>query len=217
LPTAAHLRFGNFEELPLSINFSGEFITPCKPDKVYELLSDPNKFAPLLPDFQSMTVQDATHFTLRLSVGLGHMRGMAEVKMELTAVAPHTRVRYKGQGLAMGSQLDFSFGFDLAPLQESSRVSWQSGVDVSGGLVAMAGGMLEPLARANSQKLMDGLQKALACLELQAPAEAAPEPATPQAQPGLPASPSAPLSPDAASPPAATDASSDTAAPSGPN
>ena len=76
----------------MAITFSGEFTTPRNPDEVFDFLSDPNKFGPLLPDFQSMTVQDATHFTVKVRVGVGNIRGTAEIKMELAeAVAPAAR------------------------------------------------------------------------------------------------------------------------------
>jgi len=146
----------------LAINFSGEFTTPRNPDEVYEFLSDPNKFGPLLPDFQSMSVQDPTHFTVRVRVGVGNIRGTAELKMELAeATRPH-RAQYKGQGTAVGSQITLSAGFDLSPAAESTKVAWQGEANVFGKLASMAGGMLEPLGRKNIQKLIDGLQKALA-------------------------------------------------------
>lgn len=146
----------------MAINFSGEFTTPRTPEEVFEFLSDPNQFAPLLPDFQSMTMHDETHFTVKVKVGVGNIKGSAEIKMELAeAVKPH-RAHYKGQGTAVGSQVTVSAGFDLQPNGDNTRVLWQGETSVFGKLASMAGGMLEPLGRKNIQKLIDGLQKALA-------------------------------------------------------
>jgi carbon monoxide dehydrogenase subunit G len=145
----------------LAINFSGEFATPRTPDEVFDFLSDPNKFAPLLPDFQSMSMEDPTHFTVKVKVGVGNIKGNAEIKMELVeAIKPH-RAHYKGQGTAVGSQVTVSAGFDLHPNGESTRVLWQGETSIFGKLASMAGGMLEPLGRKNIQKLIDGLQQAL--------------------------------------------------------
>jgi len=145
----------------LAINFSGEFSTPRTPDEVFDFLSDPNKFAPLLPDFQSMSMQDATHFTVKVRVGVGNIRGTAEIKMELAEAVKPQRAQYKGQGTAVGSQVTVTAGFDLHPNGETTRVLWQGEAGVFGKLASMAGGMLEPLGRKNIQKLIDGLQKAL--------------------------------------------------------
>lgn len=146
----------------MAINFSGEFATPRTPDEVFEFLSDPNKFAPLLPDFQSMTMHDETHFTVKVKVGVGNIKGSAEIKMELAETVKPLRAQYKGQGTAVGSQVTVSAGFDLHPDGDSTRVLWQGETSIFGKLASMAGGMLEPLGRKNIQKLIDGLQQALA-------------------------------------------------------
>ncbi|MDR3747819.1 MAG: SRPBCC domain-containing protein [Acidobacteriota bacterium] len=145
----------------MHVTLSGEFTTPRNPDEVCGFLSDPRKFAPLLPDFEDMTVEDATHFTVKLNVGVGGIRGTAEIKMELAEAAPSRRARYLGQGIAAGSQISVSVEFDLEASLDCTRVTWQGESTVSGKLAAMAGGMLEPTARDNIQKLIDALQSAL--------------------------------------------------------
>ncbi len=160
----------------MAIQFLGEFIAPRSPEEVFEFLSDPNKFAPLLPDFQSMSLQDATHFTVKVKVGMGNIRGSAELKMELSEAVKPLRAQYKGQGTAVGSQVTVSAGFDLSPQPEGTRVAWQGETSVFGKLASMAGGMLEPLGKKNIQKLIDGLQKALVKPVVEAPAPQAAEP-----------------------------------------
>jgi uncharacterized protein len=145
----------------LAIKFSGEFTSPRTPDEVYDFLCDPNKFAPLLPDFESMSMQDATHFTVKVRVGVGNIRGSAEIKMELAESVRPTRAQYKGKGTAVGSQITIAAGFDLTPVDGSTRIAWQGEAGVFGKLASMAGGMLEPLGKKNIQKLIDGLQWAL--------------------------------------------------------
>jgi len=162
----------------VAINFSGEFTTPRTPEEVFDFLSDPNKFGPLLPDFQSMSMQDPTHFTVKVKVGVGNIRGSAELRMELSEALKPLRAQYKGQGTAVGSQVTVNAGFDLSALPEGTKVVWQGETSIFGKLASMAGGMLEPLGRKNIQKLIDGLQKALsepaASPVVQAPAAVVP-------------------------------------------
>jgi carbon monoxide dehydrogenase subunit G len=54
----------------MAIRLEGNFETHRTPDEVYELLTDPDKFARLLPNFQGITRQDATHFTVRVDSGM---------------------------------------------------------------------------------------------------------------------------------------------------
>ncbi|MGA3052608.1 MAG: SRPBCC domain-containing protein [Candidatus Korobacteraceae bacterium] len=167
----------------MAITLSGEFTSPRTPDEVYDFLCDANKFGPLLPDFESMSVEDATHFTLRVRVAVGNIRGMAEIKMELSQAVRPIRAQYQGRGIAVGSQIAISVGFDLSPLAEGTRIAWQGEASVFGKLALLAGGMLEPVSRKNIHKLMDGLQSSLTS----PPAEAMAQPAPSEAVPSAPA------------------------------
>ena len=51
----------------MAFKFAGEFEVTKLPEEVYDFLTDPNKFAPLLPEFRGVTVQDATHFTVKVN------------------------------------------------------------------------------------------------------------------------------------------------------
>ena len=146
----------------MAIKFSGEFEVKKKPEEVYGFLTDPNRFAPLLPDFQGLTVQDAKHFAVKLNVGISYIKGSADVKMELAeADRPH-RAQYKGQGAVAGGNVTIMAGFDLAGTALGTKVNWQGEAQIFGRLASIAGGLLEPLGKKQIQKLIDGLQSALA-------------------------------------------------------
>ncbi len=123
----------------MAITFSGEFTSPRTPDEVYDFLCDANKFGPLLPDFESMSVEDATHFTVKVRVVVGNIRGSAEIKMELSQAVRPIRAQYQGRGNAVGSQIAISTGFDLSPVAEGTRIAWQGEASVFGKL-ALHGG-----------------------------------------------------------------------------
>ena len=145
----------------MAIKFAGEFEAKKKPEEIYDFLTDPNKFASLLPDFQGLTVQDATHFTVRVNVGISYIKGTADVKMELTEAQRPQRAQYKGQGSMAGGNVTVVAGFDLAPIASGTKVAWQGEAQVFGRLTSVAGGLLEPLGKKQIQKLIDGLQAAL--------------------------------------------------------
>jgi carbon monoxide dehydrogenase subunit G len=145
----------------VAIKFAGEFEAKKKPEEIYDFLTDPNKFASLLPDFQGLTVQDATHFTVKVNVGISYIKGTADVKMELTEAQRPQRAQYKGQGSMAGGNVTIVAGFDLAPIASGTKVAWQGEAQVFGRLTSVAGGLLEPLGKKQIQKLIDGLQAAL--------------------------------------------------------
>src|ERR1035441_9348457 len=186
----------------MAIRFSGEFEVKKRPEEVYDFLTDPNRFAPLLPEFQGLLVQDSTHFTVKVNVGISYIKGSADVKMELSEADRPRRAQYKGQGDVAGGGVTMVAGFDLAPSAGGvadatvpaqgavvaganvptvvavdpapsadglavatvlgTKVNWQGEAQVFGRLTSVAGGLLQPLAKKQIQKLIDGLQAALA-------------------------------------------------------
>jgi carbon monoxide dehydrogenase subunit G len=82
----------------MKIEFGGDFVVPKKPDEVYNFLVDPERFCPLLPDYQSMSKQDDKNFSVNLRVGISHIRGTAVVKMSLAEENPNKHARYDGKG-----------------------------------------------------------------------------------------------------------------------
>jgi len=145
----------------MAIKFGGEFEVKRTTEEVYDFLTDPNKFAPLLPDFQSMSVQDSAHFAVKVNVGISYIKGTADVKMELAQAERPKRAQYKGQGSVAGGNVALTAGFDLSAVDGGTKVAWQGEAQIFGRLTSVAGGLLEPLGRKNVQKLIDGLQTAL--------------------------------------------------------
>jgi len=145
----------------MAIKFSGEFEVKRTPEEVYDFLTDPSKFAPLLPEYQGMSVQDATHFTVKVNVGISHIKGVADVKMELAQAERPTRAQYKGEGRVAGGNVSLVAGFDLSTIEAGTKVVWQGDAQIFGRLTSVAGGLLEPLGKKQVQKLINGLQAAL--------------------------------------------------------
>jgi uncharacterized protein len=146
----------------LEFTFSGSFEAPRKPADVYAFLADPRRFAPLLPDFEGLEEAGGGEFTVKLRVGISHIRGSAAIRLRLAEASPPNHAVYEGKGEVPGGVAVFRAGFDLEPVGAGSRVKWTGRAQISGKLPSLAGGLLEPLARKNLEKLIDGLKAALA-------------------------------------------------------
>src|SRR5258708_9119172 len=81
----------------MEIKFNGDFTVKKTPQEVYDFLVDPNRFCPLLPDYQSMEILDARNFLVKLSVGISHIRGTAAVKMSLVEMQRPSRAVYRSE------------------------------------------------------------------------------------------------------------------------
>lgn len=145
----------------MEIKFNGDFTVKKTPQEVYDFLVDPKRFCPLLPDYQSMEIVDGKNFLVKLSVGISHIRGTAAVKMSLVETQNAARAVYEGKGDVPGGSASLRAGFDLQEAGGGTKVIWLGESKVMGRIASLAGGMLEPLAKKNVQKLIDGLQRAL--------------------------------------------------------
>ena len=145
----------------MAIKFGGDFEVQRSREEVFDFLTDPHKFAPLLPDFQGLDVVDERHFALRVNVGISHIKGTANVKMELSESTRPSRAQHKGQGSVAGGNMSLTASFDLVAAESGTKVAWQGEAQIFGRLTSVAGGLLEPLGRKNIQKVIDGLQAAL--------------------------------------------------------
>jgi len=145
----------------VQIEFGGAFEVKKKIDEVYEFLADPDRFCPLLPDFQSMKKEDATHFSVTLRVGISHIKGSAIVKTALEEASRPSHALYVGKGEVPGGTATIRAEFDLESVPQGTKVNWKGQSQIVGRLPSLAGGLLEPLARKNVQRLIESLQTAL--------------------------------------------------------
>jgi carbon monoxide dehydrogenase subunit G len=143
------------------MNQSGTFLTSRTAEEVFDLVADPQRFALLLPDSESLSVQDTTHFTLRIKIVIGQISGHANLDMELCAADRPSRVEYRGQGIVAGSQLVFAMQFQVGSVDSETQVSWQGEVSVDGMLTMMAGGMIDSMGRKNFEAMAERLQNEL--------------------------------------------------------
>jgi carbon monoxide dehydrogenase subunit G len=143
------------------MNYSGTFLSSRDPEEVFNLLATPEHFAPLLPDYDSMTPQDPTHFTLRIAIALGEMSGHVDLAMELSETDRPMTVGYRGQGMVAGSQLRMSLQFRMAPAATSTEVSWQGEFSLDGGLAFLAGSLIEPMGRKHFDRMAERFRNAL--------------------------------------------------------
>ena len=155
---------------------SGTFVVRCDAGRAFDLLSAPERFAPLLPDFESMAMQDATHFTMRSVFSIGRINGHIDSAMELAEAIRPERIRYRGQGTVASSPLSFELEFRITPAGEMTEVRWQGEVKLSGSLAFMVGDLLDGMSRQNFERTAESLRVRLQELGLPpAPAESSSE------------------------------------------
>jgi carbon monoxide dehydrogenase subunit G len=143
------------------MNHSGTFLTPRTAGEVFDLLANPEQFAPLLPNFESMAMLDPTHFWLRIAIVLGEMSGHASLEMELVEAERPAAVGYRGQGIVAGSQLNLMLQFRVSLTDASTQVSWQGDFSLNGGLAFMMVKVIEAMGREHFERMAERLRERL--------------------------------------------------------
>ena len=137
---------------------SGSFVTSHSAEEVFDLLANPVRFAPLLPDFESMSLQDPTHFTVRIMIAVARINGHAILAMESRGAARPSLVEYHGQGTVAGSQLTLRLQFRIAPSDDRTEVNWQGEFSLDGMLSLIADSLIEPMGRRNFDRMAERLR-----------------------------------------------------------
>ena len=143
------------------ITHSGVFLVTDGPMDVYQLLTDPRRFAPLLPHFQSVEVKDEANYVVKIKVGVSHLRGLATVRLSLKDSRPREYARYTGTGKLVGGTVTLTAGFELERDPKGTRVKWTGQAQVFGKIASLARGLLEPLTKKHIDALIESLRGAM--------------------------------------------------------
>jgi carbon monoxide dehydrogenase subunit G len=146
----------------MNFKFSGNFQVLKNRETVYGLLTDPRKFAPLLPNLQDLEIHDDREFTVQVKVGLGFIKSTATIRLALSGEQPHSHATYKGSGSVAGEPIAVTAAFDLEEKGGQTQVNWVGESSLNMKLPAAAANLLEPVARQSIKVLVDSIKAALA-------------------------------------------------------
>ncbi len=145
----------------MEMKFDGEFEVDLPREKVFAILSDPEKFAPLIPTFHSLEMKGEHTALLRVKVGIGKIRGTASTELTLAETEAPCRARYIGKGKVMQGVYTLTSSFELEESNKGTLVKWQSETQLVGKILSLAGGGMRGYAEKEINRLISSLQNAL--------------------------------------------------------
>lgn len=145
----------------MPFSFSGDFTVAKSREEVYAFLTDPKAFGPLLPEFQGITDEGKGRWTLKINIGVAHIRGTASVRLILAGEKPPDGAEYIGQGQFAGGSVNLTASFDLSDAAPGTKVGWKGEAQIFGALASLAGGLLEPMVKKNIKTVVDSMKQAL--------------------------------------------------------
>jgi len=146
----------------MAYSFDGEFTVATSRDDVFALLSQTQKFAPLLPSYTSHALNEDGSTDVEVKVGVGKIRGTGKVNLILDECQQPVRAQYQGKGKVMGGAFNITAAFELEDLgQGRTRVKWHGELSMFGKLVSLAGGLVKPVAERDINQMIAALQAEL--------------------------------------------------------
>jgi len=153
----------------MAYSFDGEFTVATSRDDVFALLSQTQKFAPLLPSYKSHTLNQDGSSDVEVKVGVGKIRGTGRVNLVLAECEQPVRAQYEGKGQVMGGAFNITAAFALEDAgQGKTRVKWHGDLTMFGKLVSLAGGLVKPMAERDINQMIEALQVELGGAEVPA-------------------------------------------------
>lgn len=146
----------------MAYNFNGDFTVTTPRADVFAVLSQTQRFAPLMPTYKSHTLRDDGSADVEVKVGVGKVRGTGKVNLLLEESEEPLRAKYSGKGEVMGGAFNLVASFELEDAgQDRTKVNWEGELSIFGRLVSLAGGLVKPVAERDINKMIEALQTAL--------------------------------------------------------
>jgi uncharacterized protein len=130
--------------------FEEEFTVSAAPDTVWDFLLDPTRVAPCLPGCDSVELEDATTYKVRLTVKVGFLSTTQNLRVELVeADRPRHLVSLaRGEDRKLASQVEVRNTLDLAPgAVGATIVRYRSEVRVLGRLGSVGDAVMKVKAK----------------------------------------------------------------------
>jgi uncharacterized protein len=130
--------------------FEEEFSVSAAPDVVWDFLLDPQRIAPCLPGCESLEVEDAKTYRVRLTVKVGFLSTTQSLKVEIVeSDRPRHLVSVaRGEDRKLASQVEVRNTLDLTPAAAAGTVvRYRSEVRVLGRLGSVGDAVMKVKAK----------------------------------------------------------------------
>ena len=130
--------------------FEEEFAVSASPDVVWDFLLDPERLAPCLPGCESLEVEDAKTYRVRLTVKVGFLSTTQTLRVEIVESdrPSHLVSLARGEDRKLASQVEVRNTLDLAPATEAGTlVRYRSEVRVLGRLGSVGDAVMKIKAK----------------------------------------------------------------------
>ncbi len=132
----------------MAMTMSGEVDLPADRATIWLKLNDPDALKACIPGCESLTMEDATHFSAVAKVKLGPVKATFRGKVELSDLNPPESYRISGEG--EGGIAGFAKGganVSLAEIEGGTRLSYNVEAQIGGKLMQLGSRLIDSAAK----------------------------------------------------------------------
>lgn len=129
------------------MKLSGQYTLPAPPEKVWALLTDPQRLAKLLPGCERLDPDGPDRFKAAVKFGLAAISGKYAGTLEFSEKKPHTSLRMKISGKGLPGFVDGSGHIEMAGKNGETEVRYTGDAQVGGMIASVGQRMIEGAAK----------------------------------------------------------------------
>lgn len=146
-------------------SYQGEFQLVAPLETVWKFVTDPNRIGCSMPDVVAYTVQDPCHLTAKVRAGVGPVRAVLDMAIELSGDLAQRSAEMTVQGSGMGNGVQMQTTMSLTTHhgpEPETTLHWQANVTVSGALAALGSRVLDNQVKKITEKVFDNIRQGIA-------------------------------------------------------
>jgi uncharacterized protein len=129
------------------MKLAGEYNLPAAPEKVWELLTDPNRLAKLLPGCERLDPDGPDRFKAAVKFGIAAITGKYAGTVEFSEKQPPKSMRMKISGKGMPGFVDGSGHMELKGKDGGTQLRYTGDAQVGGMIASVGQRMIEGAAK----------------------------------------------------------------------
>jgi len=129
------------------MKLTGQYTLPAPPEKVWALLTDPERLAKLLPGCERLEPDGPDRFKAAVKFGLAAISGKYAGTLEFAEKKPHTSMVMKISGKGLPGFVDGSGRIELAGKNGETEVRYTGDAQVGGMIASVGQRMIEGAAK----------------------------------------------------------------------
>ncbi len=138
------------------MRIEGERSFAAPREDVFAALTDPAVIAGALPGVRDWDASDPDRWTIAIRLPLPFSPTL-RLNVEVAERRPPERARLRGAGGGRGGGARADSSFDLEAIGAGTLMRWAAEIELSGPLGAVAGGVVEPVARRQAERMLGAI------------------------------------------------------------